>query len=94
MAKIQVTKTIPERKETVTVKLKCDSCGRDSAFRNNWINDSTEFSEVTISKSTGHRYYSGDYDYIVTSYDFCPDCFDKIAIFFSAKPTEEEVSSS
>lgn len=91
MARIEIERTIPAHKETVLVKLKCDSCGKDSALGNNWINDQTEFSEVKISKSTGHRYYSGEYQYEVTEYDFCPDCFDKISSLFSATPRIKEV---
>lgn len=92
MAKIQVTRTIPERKEQVTVKLKCDSCGKDSPFGDNWVEHSSEFIRVTMQKRTGWREYPYDTGWAqLTSYDICGDCFDKIVKTFSfGEPTITE----
>jgi ribosomal protein L33 len=87
MAHITVTKVIPEHREEVIVKLKCDSCGKDSPFGRNWSTSYNGSTTIKFEKYVDMPFDNNKTD--ITEYDICPDCFDKIAKTFNfGSPTK------
>lgn len=94
--RIEIIETIPEEiivrpayQSVTSCLIKCDICDKQISDDSNDRDIDGNYTNVFVHKEES-TCIDGNHKSTYTEYDFCSECFDKIAIMFNVTPTVRE----